>query len=176
MKQQSSYIADYDSPLGPMILACTDQALTGVWFSGARHIQVPANAERKPDHPILVETANWLERYFQGDPPAKMPPLAFSSTPFREAVWNILQTIPYGKTRTYGEIAQQLARQRGIPRMSAQAVGGAVGHNPICILIPCHRVIGSDHRLVGYDGGLDKKEELLKLEGVLPSDYSHSCL
>lgn len=169
MKIPVTYTTDYSSPLGPMFLACTDEALTGVWFYGARHLQIPADARKDHAHPILIETSHWLDQYFQGNPPAQTPPLSFSSTPFRESVWEILRTIPYGKTRTYGDIAQQLARQQGISRMSAQAVGGAVGHNPICILIPCHRVIGSDHSLVGYDGGLDKKEGLLKLEGVLPS-------
>jgi methylated-DNA-[protein]-cysteine S-methyltransferase len=125
-----------------------------------------------PEHPVLMQTVRWLDCYFQGAIPTDYPPFVLSSTPFRIEVWKILQTIPYGETRTYGQLAEQIARQRDIPHISAQAIGGAVSRNPISILIPCHRVIGADHSLTGYDGGLDKKEGLLKLEGILPHTYS----
>ena len=175
MKPETVYLRTYSSPLGPMVLACTDHGLTGVWFRDAKHIQIPAHASEDPEHPVLMQTVWWLDCYFQGAIPTDSPPFVLSSTPFRIEVWKILQTIPYGETRTYGELAEQIARQRGIPRMSAQAIGGAVSRNPISILIPCHRVIGADHSLTGYDGGLDKKEGLLKLEGILPQTYSCSC-
>lgn len=116
--------------------------------------------------PILAETKRWLDIYFTGREPDFMPPLAPVGSEFRRAVWDILLQIPYGRTTTYGEISRQLAEKRGIARMSAQAVGGAVGHNEISIIIPCHRVVGTNGSLTGYAGGVDKKLRLLELEGT----------
>ena len=117
--------------------------------------------------PVFEQTLDWLQIYFAGHNPAFLPPLSPGGTPFRKEVWDVLLTIPYGQTRTYGEIASVIAARRGLPHMSAQAVGGAVGHNPISLLIPCHRVVGADGSLTGYAGGVDKKAQLLKLEGFL---------
>ena len=114
---------------------------------------------------IFEKTERWLDIYFQGKEPDFQPPFSFScGSKFQQEVWKILLSIPYGKTMTYGEIAACIAKQRGLTRMSAQAVGGAVGHNPISIIVPCHRVVGTDGSLTGYAGGIDKKVGLLKLE------------
>lgn len=154
------YTAQYDSPLGKMLLTSDGTALTALDFAdtgdGIRGTQ--------KDLPVFEETFRWLNLYFSGKVPDCMPPLAPKGTAFQHAVWDILRTIPYGQTTTYGRIAAQIAAARG-GRMSAQAVGGAVGRNPISILIPCHRVIGADGSLTGYAGGLDKKEYLLRTEG-----------
>ena len=120
----------------------------------------------KPDLPAFAETVKWLDVYFSGEEPDFLPPIALHTTPFRREVCEIMLTIPYGETMSYGEIAALIAQRRGIDRMSAQAVGGAVGHNPISIIIPCHRVIGTDGSLTGYAGGLNKKAALLKLENA----------
>lgn len=113
---------------------------------------------------VFRRTEKWLDIYFAGRDPGFLPPLSTKGTPFQEEVWEILKEIPYGKTVSYGEIAMRIAEKRGIKRMAAQAVGGAVGRNPIAIIVPCHRVVGSDGSLTGYGGGLDRKVELLKLE------------
>ena len=145
------FTASCASPLGGIVLAADEIGLTGLWFTGAKYFGagLPASAA-EADTPILAEAA--------------LPPLPPSGSPFRRAVWDILLTIPYGETTTYGAIAQQLAAQRGLAHLSAQAVGGAVGHNPISILIPCHRVIGADGSLTGNAGGVEKKRALLELE------------
>ncbi|MGN0733289.1 MAG: methylated-DNA--[protein]-cysteine S-methyltransferase [Emergencia sp.] len=116
--------------------------------------------------PVFEQTRRWLDIYFEGREPDFTPPLHLIGTDFRKEVWDILKQIPYGQTKTYGEIAEELAARRGIRRMSAQAVGGAVGHNNISIIVPCHRVIGADGSLTGYAGGTDIKAELLRLEGA----------
>lgn len=151
------FTASCASPLGGIVLAADEIGLTGLWFTGAKYFGagLPASAA-EADTPILAEARRWLEGYFTGQRPAALPPLHPSGSPFRRAVWDILLTIPYGETTTYGAIAQQLAAQRGLAHLSAQAVGGAVGHNPISILIPCHRVIGADGSLTGYAGGVEK--------------------
>lgn len=113
---------------------------------------------------ILSEAKRWLDVYFSGEEPNFTPPLHPIGSPFRQAVWQILLQIPYGQTTTYGEIARQLAEKHGIAHMSAQAVGGAVGHNEVSIIIPCHRVVGTNGSLTGYAGGIDKKIRLLELE------------
>ena len=161
------YTASYASPLGGILLAADEIGLTGLWFTGAKYFGagLPASAA-EADTPILAEARRWLEGYFTGQRPAALPPLHPSGSPFRRAVWDILLTIPYGETTTYGAIAQQLAAQRGLAHLSAQAVGGAVGHNPISILIPCHRVIASNGTLGGYSGGVERKRYLLQREGV----------
>ena len=114
--------------------------------------------------PVFDETIKWLDIYFGGKEPNFTPKISITGTPFKKAVAKIMLTIPYGKTMTYGEIAQKIAKQKGIEKMSAQAVGGAVGHNSILIIIPCHRVVGTNGSLTGYAGGIDRKIELLKLE------------
>ncbi|MCD8217243.1 MAG: methylated-DNA--[protein]-cysteine S-methyltransferase [Clostridiales bacterium] len=164
------YTDTYTSPLGSITLTATETALTGLWFEGEEYYgKVFAKMESRPckEHPVFSQTREWLDAYFHGQSPDFTPPLLLEGTPFRMAVWEILKTIPYGQTMTYGNIAQIIAAQRKIPRMSAQAVGGAVGHNPISIIVPCHRVIGTDASLTGYAGGLDRKTALLQLEGIL---------
>lgn len=162
------YRKHYDSPLGGITLAGEGAALTGLWFDGQKYFAQsmdPVHTDKSL--PVLEETCRWLDLYFGGKVPDFTPPLSLKATAFRKAVWEILLTIPYGETMTYGEIASRIAAERGLLRMSAQAVGGAVGHNPIGIIIPCHRVIGADASLTGYAGGLDKKTRLLALEGAL---------
>ncbi|MBR6868463.1 MAG: methylated-DNA--[Bacteroidales bacterium] len=156
----------YDSPLGRMWMAGDGKSLTGLWFERQQFAPAPASAGDASVRwlPVFDETCRWLECYFGGYMPDYTPPLALQGTPFRLAVWEILQEIPYGATMTYGAIAARLAADRGRGRMSAQAVGGAVGHNPIALIIPCHRVIGADGSLTGYAAGLDRKEWLLRWE------------
>ena len=163
-----NYIHHYTSTLGEITIASDGEAITGLWFDGQKNF--PHNLISKSieaELPIFTLTINWLDIYFNGKEPDFTPPISLNTTPFRKAVYDILLTIPYGQTMTYGEIAHILAKQKGIQRMSAQAVGGAIGHNPISIIIPCHRVVGADGSLTGYAGGLDKKTALLKLERVL---------
>lgn len=160
-----TYIQHYSSPLGGILLAADEIGLTGSWFDGEKYFadNLPAeHAERQT--PILAEAARWLDIYFTGKEPGFTPPLHPSGSPFRQAVWEILLQIPYGQTTTYGEIARQLAEKQGLEKMSAQAVGGAVGHNEISVIIPCHRVVGTSGSLTGYAGGIDKKVKLLELE------------
>ena len=145
-----------------------------MWFEGQKYF-----ADTLPDEqvsqetPVLTKAKRWLDIYFSGEEPKFIPPLHPAGTAFRQAVWKILLQIPYGQTVTYGEIAQQFAAEQGISTMSAQAVGGAVGHNKISIIIPCHRVIGADGSLTGYAGGIDKKIALLRLEGT--DKYESLC-
>ena len=160
-----TYIQHYSSPLGGILLAADEIGLTGSWFDGEKYFadNLPAeHVERQT--PILTEAARWLDIYFTGKEPGFTPPLHPIGSPFRQAVWEILLQIPYGQTTTYGEIARQLAEKQGLEKMSAQAVGGAVGHNEISVIIPCHRVVGTSGSLTGYAGGIDKKVKLLELE------------
>ena len=159
------YTAHYTSPLGGITLTSDGTALTGLYFDGERDFP-DLSAGRKKDLPVFGEVIRWLDLYFAGKEPDFMPPLAPVGTAFQMSVWEILRTIPYGETTTYGAIARRLEEQTK-KRMSAQAVGGAVGRNPISIIVPCHRVIGADGSLTGYAGGLDKKEYLLGLEGII---------
>ncbi|MCI5676513.1 MAG: methylated-DNA--[protein]-cysteine S-methyltransferase [Clostridia bacterium] len=157
----------YHSPIGRLLLSADEIGLTGVWLEGEKYFAHGLPADRREAcTPILADTKRWLDEYFSGKEPDFMPPLHPIGSPFRQAVWQILRRIPYGKTVTYGEIAREMARQKGLPKMSAQAVGGAVGHNEISILIPCHRVVGAKGNLTGYAGGLSRKIQLLTLEGV----------
>ena len=166
------YINKYNSPLGGITMAADGTVLTGLWLDGQKYFgdTLPEAYEEKR-LPVFDEAKRWLDLYFQGKVPDFTPPLSLQSTPFREAVWKILLTIPYGQTMTYGEIAGMIAKQKGISRMSAQAVGGAVGHNPISIIVPCHRVVGTNGSLTGYAGGIDKKVKLLTLEKVNMSGF-----
>lgn len=161
------YTCHYESPLGGILLAADEIGLTGLWFDGQKYFARELPAERtEKKMPILTETKRWLDIYFTGTEPDFLPPLHPIGSTFRQEVWKLLLQIPYGKTVTYGELSRQLAEKRGLPRMSAQAVGGAVGHNRISILIPCHRVVGTNGSLTGYAGGIDKKVKLLELEGT----------
>lgn len=159
------FTKQYASPLGGILLAADETGLTGLWFDGEKYYADNLPAEHAAAKtPILSAAVRWLDCYFSGKEPDFTPPLHPIGSPFRRAVWEILLQIPYGATVTYGEIAKQLAKKMGLARMSAQAVGGAVGHNEISIIIPCHRVVGTNGSLTGYAGGLDKKTGLLALE------------
>lgn len=162
------YTTYYDSPVGKILLASKDEKLIGVWIEGQNYYFNDVNEETlEKENEILLKTKEWLDDYFSGkNPDINKIDLNPIGTSFRKEVWNILCEIPYGKTVTYGEIADRIAKRRNIKRMSAQAVGGAVGHNPISIIIPCHRVVGSDGNLTGFDGGIDKKVKLLEIENV----------
>lgn len=160
------YFCRYDSPVGQLTLASNGTELTGLWLQGQKHFaRNHSGPVEQPELPVFLETALWLDRYFAGE---NVPPdllvLRPEGSPFQQKVWNILQTIPYGQTLTYGQIAKLL----GCPRAS-QTVGSAVGRNPISIIIPCHRVLGSGGKLTGYAGGLNAKIWLLAHEGVLKS-------
>lgn len=168
MEPHMIYTQWYNSQLGKILLAADDAGLTGIWFDGEKYFaQHLEEQHEEKNTSILQQTKHWLDVYFSGKEPDCTVPFHFNGTAFQNEVWNILCTIPYGKTMTYGEIAKRIAAKRGIPRMAAQAVGGAVGHNEISIIVPCHRVIGTDGSLTGYAGGLDKKIKLLTLEGIL---------
>ncbi|MCR4950129.1 MAG: methylated-DNA--[protein]-cysteine S-methyltransferase [Solobacterium sp.] len=161
------YIRGIQTPLGPMTMASDGEALTGLWFDGQKYDRAHLSEDvREQDLPVFAECAAWLKEYFSGRDPGFIPALHLRVTPFQREVLNILQNIPYGKTMTYGQIAALLAKQLGKKTMSAQAVGSAVGHNPVSLIIPCHRVIGADGSLTGYAGGIDKKRSLLEMEGV----------
>lgn len=164
-------VSHYPSPLGDILLASDDIGLVGVWFEGDKYYGdiLPENPVEE-ETPVLKETKRWLDVYFCGKEPDFLPPLHPIGSPFRQEVWQELLKIPYGKTMTYGEIAKSLERKTG-KRVSSQAVGGAVSHNEICILIPCHRVMGAKGNLTGYAAGLDKKIALLKLEGAFQERF-----
>jgi methylated-DNA-[protein]-cysteine S-methyltransferase len=167
MKQNTVYTCAIETPIGETTASAAGGALTGLWFNPQRYY--PANTNTwisEPDYPVFNRLRAWLSDYFHSinkPPDFRLEP---GGTPFQKEVWDILVKIPYGQVTTYGTIAGQIAAAHNLPSMSAQAVGGAVGHNPISILIPCHRVVGSNRSLTGYAGGLDKKEYLLRLEGV----------
>lgn len=159
------YTAKTASPLGGILLAADETGMRGLWFDGQKYFARDLPGERAElETPILSEAKRWLDIYFAGKEPDFLPPLHPVGSPFRQEVWKILLRIPYGKTVTYGDISKQLAKKMGIEGMSAQAVGGAVGHNAISIIIPCHRVVGTSGSLTGYAGGIDKKIKLLELE------------
>ena len=159
------YISHYQSPLGKILLSADDHGLTGLWFEGQKYyaLHLDKKCEEK-ELSLFKEVKKWLDIYFSGKEPDFEVPMHFKGTDFQKEVWDILCSIPYGKTMTYGEIAKQLAAKRGLGSMSAQAVGGAVGHNRISIIVPCHRVVGTNGSLTGYAGGIDKKIALLTLE------------
>ena len=160
------YTAKYDSPVGGISIAESDGAIISLRIDGQRPCRGIEDAA-EADTPALAKARSWLDRYFAGE---RMTPdgleLAPNGSEFRKLVWELLLEIPYGETTTYGELAKKAAARMGVAKMSAQAVGGAVGHNPISIIIPCHRVIGADGSMTGYDGGIAIKEKLLRLEGV----------
>lgn len=158
-------ITHYVSPLGGLTLASDGEALTGLWFDGQKHFpEFSPEIRREIPLPVFEQTKRWLNLYFSGSAPDFTPPLRPCGTPFQETVWERLRAIPYGHTVTYGELASWTAERLGRARMSARAVGNAVGRNPVALLIPCHRVVGADGNLTGYAAGLDTKARLLSLE------------
>lgn len=169
------YSTEFDSQFGKISILSDGETISGLWLPGqnvasgevicfGKVVKVRLNEGDCPD--IFITAHNWLKRYFKGENPGVTPPLSLLGTPFRLSVWRLLQDIPYGKVTTYGEIARLVERQTGVKTISAQAVGGAVGHNPISIMIPCHRVVGSNGSLTGYAGGISIKYELLRLEQI----------
>lgn len=158
---------NYDSPLGKITLACYANNIIGLWLENQKYFGDTVSEEMIENNNLEIFnlTKNWLDRYFAGEkPPISEIPIAPIGNEFRQTVWTILCEIPYGEVTTYRDIANKIAKQRGIEKMSAQAVGGAVGHNPIPIIIPCHRVVGKNGSLTGYSGGIKNKIKLLKLE------------
>ena len=157
----------YKSPIGNITLLSTQSHIIGLWMEGQKYYgaNMPESAKKKDDLDVLVKGKDWLDDYFAGNKPeiANLP-LAPIGSLFRQEVWKILMEIPYGEVTTYGEIAKEMAKRMGKLKMSSQAIGGAVGHNPISIIIPCHRVVGTNGSLTGYAGGIDKKIRLLEHE------------
>ena len=151
--------ARFDTPLGPVLLARTARGLAGLWFDGQRHHPGTLAAPRRVDDPLLRGAAELLQRYFAGEPVAFDLPLDLHGTPFQQSVWRALLQIPAGRTSSYGAIARGL----GTPQ-AVRAVGAAIGRNPLCVIVPCHRVLGQDGSLTGYAGGLPRKRSLLALE------------
>lgn len=163
------YTIWYDSPVGKLLLAEKNGALAGLWIQGQKYFPdaLRKDMREKGDSEILNRTKDWLDRYFRGEKPLiRELALAPEGSEFRKEVWKLLCEIPYGEVMTYSRLSQKIAAGRGLAHMSAQAVGGAVGHNPISIIIPCHRVVGTNGSLTGYAGGLDRKIRLLQMEGV----------
>ena len=161
------FISHYDSPLGLIEIAAGEDGLKGVWFEGQKYFALYLDKEHEEKElPVFQDVKRWLDIYFSGKEPGFTVPIHFTGTEFQNEVWAILYSIPYGKTMTYGEIAKKIAKEKGLEHMSAQAVGGAVGHNEISIIVPCHRVVGANGSLTGYAGGIDKKVKLLTLEKV----------
>jgi len=163
------YKTHYSSPVDNILLASDGDNLIGLWIDGQKYYTdtVDIDMTEKNDLPVFIFAKKWLDQYFSGQKPAISDlPLAPAGGEFRRAVWDILCEIPYGQYITYGDIAKKMAVRMNKTSMSAQAVGGAVGHNPISIIIPCHRVVGSNGSLTGYAGGLDKKIKLLEHEGA----------
>lgn len=160
------FFSKYNSSLGELTLASDGESLTGLWIEGQEYFPNMSKSIEITDLPIFNETKDWLNRYFKGENPGKIPAVAPDGTEFRKLIWKELINIPYGELTSYGDIANQISENQNGKFISPRAVGGAVGHNPISIIIPCHRVIGSDGSLTGYAGGLDKKVKLLEYEGI----------
>jgi methylated-DNA-[protein]-cysteine S-methyltransferase len=161
------YTCRIGTPLGAIAVSAENEAVTGLWFIEQNYFPAKTGTwVNEPEYPVFIILRAWLSKYFSGMGGASHLRLEPEGTPFQKGVWNILLKIPFGQISTYGEIAREIAAERGLPCMSAQAVGGAVGHNPISILIPCHRVVGFNGNLTGYAGGLEKKKALLQLEQV----------
>jgi methylated-DNA-[protein]-cysteine S-methyltransferase len=160
-----NYTFEYDSPVGLLTVASDGESITGLWMKGQKHFAAtPERENAATDLPVFASARAWLDTYFSGENPTFMPPLAPRGSAFRQAVWAVLRTIPYGEAITYGAVAKMIAKESGGAKMAARAVGGAVGHNPVSIMIPCHRVVGSDGSLTGYAGGIRAKITLLTLE------------
>lgn len=161
------YYKKLASPLGEITLRSDGEALTGLWFADDKHYGAKDIAGAAlADLDVFTQAEEWLAEYFAGREPKVSVPLKLQGSEFQMQVWRLLQDIPYGRLVTYGDIAKKIAAQKGVARMSAQAVGGAVGHNPLCIIVPCHRVVGANGSLTGYGGGMWRKVRLLELEKV----------
>lgn len=164
------YTTQYHSPVGKITFAGNENGLIGLWIEGQKYFlgKIKEPMQEKEDLEIFSKTRNWLDRYFHGERPLisemRLKP---EGSVFQKEVWKLLCEIPYGEVTTYGDIAKKVAKKLGKETMSAQAVGGAVGHNPIAIIIPCHRVVGSNGSMTGYAGGIDKKIKLLRHEGFI---------
>jgi methylated-DNA-[protein]-cysteine S-methyltransferase len=168
------YTTTYPSPVGTLALACDEKSLVGLWLDGQKYHGdgVPGKLLEKDDLPLLDAAKQWLDDYFAGENPAiSTLPLAPLGSAFRQGVWELLCEIPYGEVTTYGALAKQMEVRMNKQKMACQAVGGAVGHNPISIIIPCHRVVGTNGSLTGYGGGIQRKIQILKLEGVDTSQF-----
>ncbi|MDR2049778.1 MAG: methylated-DNA--[protein]-cysteine S-methyltransferase [Treponema sp.] len=163
------YVHSVKSPVGMLTVSSDGKNISGLWIEGQKYFAKTLEKDVLEENlPVFKNVREWLAVYFSGKNPGFMPPLAPKGSPFQKSVWNILCKIPYGQTMTYGEIAKHLERENKGKHTSARAVGGAVGHNPISILIPCHRVIGKTGDLTGYAGGIDIKIKLLESEGITP--------
>ncbi len=161
------FIAKYKSPLGMMTMASDGTNLTGLWFDGQKYDKATLEKDvAEKLLPIFEDATRWLDAYFAGEKPNCVLPIAPMGSDFRQEVWQVLLNVPYGETITYGEIAKRIVLKRGGAKVSAQAVGGAVGHNPISIIVPCHRVVGTNGSLTGYAGGINRKIALLELEKI----------
>ena len=160
-----NYIHHYQSPLGKITMASDGKSLIGLWFEEQKYFASTINNETtETTLPIFKQTTKWLNTYFSGIQPDFTPKIKINTTSFRKKVYKILLSIPFGQTMTYGQIASIIAEQRGIKKTSSQAIGGAVSHNPISLIIPCHRVVGTNNNLTGYSGGIHRKIKLLELE------------
>lgn len=169
------YYTNYKSPIGKIVLASDGENIVGLWNDGQKYFgaKIRDNMIEKSDLPVFMRTKKWLDKYFAGkNPDVAELALAPMGSDFQMHVWDILCEIPYGSVTTYGEISKKVAKRMGRKNMSAQAVGGAIGHNPISIIIPCHRVVGTSGSLTGYAGGINKKIKLLEIEGVDLSKFS----
>ncbi|GFH40206.1 methylated-DNA--[protein]-cysteine S-methyltransferase [Lactococcus insecticola] len=169
------YKTTYQSPLGQLTLASDGKNLNSLWFENQKYFgaTLPDSVLTSDELPVFADVKAWLDMYFSGDQsdPSDLP-LSPIGSDFRQEVWQFLREIPYGSLVTYGDIAKMIARKRGLVSMSAQAIGGAVGHNPLSIIVPCHRVVGQNGSLTGYAGGIDRKIRLLELEGVAVADLT----
>ncbi|HBH94629.1 MAG TPA: 6-O-methylguanine DNA methyltransferase [Ruminococcaceae bacterium] len=166
------YTSSYKSPAGEILLAADETGVTGVWFKGGKYYaRCLDKVNESKETTIIKQLKKWLDIYFSGNEPDFTPPFHLTGTDFQIEVWNILCKIPYGSTTTYSEIARKIAKNRGLERMSAQAVGTAVGKNNVNLIVPCHRVISVNNSLSGYAGGIDKKIRLLKLEGAWRDEF-----
>lgn len=167
-----NYIKYYNSPIGKIFMVSDGKNLINLSFENSKYYSNTYNdCQFKSDLPIFKSTESWLNIYFKGESPNFTPKIKLIGSDFRIKVWEILLSIPHGQTTTYGEIARELAISSNLKRMSAQAVGGAIGHNPISIIVPCHRVVGVSGSLTGYAGGIDKKIALLKLEDAYKDTF-----
>ncbi len=161
------YISEYESPLGKMTLAEENGFLIGLWFNGQKYFGMPLSKDvTRKDSETILETKRWLDIYFKGEIPDFIPKLSYGSSLFQKTVLDILLTVPYGESLSYGEIGKRACQILKKEKMSSQAVGNAVSHNPIGIIIPCHRVLGKGGSLSGYAGGIERKEKLLELENI----------
>lgn len=161
------YISEYQSPMGRMTIASDETGISGLWFDGQKYDRAGLVHPEQKETEFIHSAKQWLDQYFSGKKPDFTPALHLSGTEFQILVWKKLLKIPYGTTVTYGELAEQVAEETGRESMSSQAVGGAVGHNHISIIVPCHRVVGAHGELTGYAGGIERKQKLLKLEEIL---------